>query len=235
MIEAKSSYDAKSQRALELNRYVAYYLAKDMLSFHTVEKPGFRHLVAKLDPKYNLPSRKYFSKQEIPNLFAQVRTDVIKKLSEANYYAATTDLWTSLCNHPYLSYTVHFINNEWKIYSFCLDTVPLLKDHTGQNLAEAFQDILRNWRLDSDNLVGTTTDNVVCGMELLGWTRVSCFGHNLNLAVNKALNINRVQRVIRKCHSLIEVFNRSWKKNRDLHQRQLDLGIKQHKLIFVSV
>ena len=222
-------YDARSPQALELNKCVAYYLAKYMVSLHTVEKPGFRHLVAKLDPKYNLPSRKYFSKQEIPSLFAQVRTDVMKKVSEANYYAATTDLWTSSCNHPYLSYTVHFINNEWKMCSFCLDTVPLFEDHTGQNLAEAFQDILRNWELDSDNLVGITTDNgsnFVSGMELLGWTRVSCFGHNLNLAVNPALKISRVQRVIRKCHSLIEMFNRSWKKNRDLHQRQADFGIK---------
>ena len=93
------NYDARPPQALELNKSVTYYLAKDML-LHTVEKPGFRHLVAKLDPKYNLPSRKYFSKQEIPSLFAQVRTDIMKKVSEANYYAATTDLWTSSCNQP---------------------------------------------------------------------------------------------------------------------------------------
>ena len=79
--------------------------------------------------------------------------------------------------------------------TFCLDTVPLFEDHTGQNLAKAIQDILRNWKLDSDNLVGITTDNdsnFVSGMELLGWTRVCCFGHNLNLTVNKALNISCV-------------------------------------------
>ena len=85
--------------------------------------------------------------------------------------------------------------------------VPLFEGHTGQNLAEAFQDILCN---DS---------NFVSGMELLEWTRVSCFEHNLNLAVNQALKIGCVQHVIRKCHSLIEEFNRSWKKNRDLHHR----------------
>ena len=31
--------------------------------------------------------------------------------------------------------------------SFCLDTVLLFDNHTGQNLAEVFQDILRNWKL----------------------------------------------------------------------------------------
>ena len=72
----------------------------------------------------------------------------MKKLSKANYYATMTDLWTSSFNYPYLSYTVHFINNEWKMFSFCLDTVPLFEDYTGQNLAEAFQDSLSNSKLD---------------------------------------------------------------------------------------
>ena len=120
--------------------------------------------------------------------------------------------------------------------SFCLDTVPLFEDHTGQNLVEAFQDILRNWKLNSNDLVGTTTDNggnFVCGMELVGLTTVSSFEHYLNLAINKALNISCVQRVVRKCHSLTEVFNRSWKKT-DLRWKQLDLGIKQHNLISVA-
>ena len=55
--------------------------------------------------------------------------------------------------------------------TFCLDTVPLFEVPTSQNLAEAFQDTLHNSKLDSDNLVGITTDNgsnFVCGMELLG-------------------------------------------------------------------
>ena len=46
--------------------------------------------------------------------------------------------------------------------------------------------------------------------EWLNW-----FGHNLNLAVPKAIQIDRVQRCISKCHLLIEVFSRSCKKSRD--------------------
>ena len=34
-----------------------------------------------------------------------------------------------------------------------------------------------------------------------------------------------------KCHSLIELFHRGWKKNRDLHEKQKELGIKEHKLL----
>jgi hypothetical protein len=77
----------------------------------------------------------------------------------AEYFTATTDLGTSSAKHPYLSFTVHFITNDWDMRSYCLDTVPLFEDHTGQNLAEAVQDILANWELTSERLVCTTTDN----------------------------------------------------------------------------
>ena len=43
-------YNEKSPQVPELNKSVVYYLAKDMLSLHTIEKPGFRYLVVKLDP-----------------------------------------------------------------------------------------------------------------------------------------------------------------------------------------
>ena len=117
-----------------------------------------------------------------------------------------------------------------------MDTVPLFEDHTGQNIAEAIDDILENWGLSKDNLVAITTNNgsnFVAGMEILECTRISCFGHNLDLAINKSLNITRVQRAIRRCHTLVELFNRSWK-NRDLGQKLIELGVKQHKLISVS-
>ena len=125
-------------------------------------------------------------------------------MSRAKYFAATTDLWTSCSSHPYLSYTVHFIDDDWQLQSFCLDTVPLFEDHTGQNIAEAILDICENWGLSRDNLVATTTDNgtnFITGMAQLECTRISCFGHNLDLAINKSLNITRVQHTIGRCLS----------------------------------
>ena len=92
---------------------------------------------------------------------------------EDKYFAATSDLWTSCTNHLYLSYTVHFIDKEFALKSFCLDTVPLFEDHTGQNIAEAFQDILANWDLSTEHLVATTTDNgtiFITGLNFLKWT-----------------------------------------------------------------
>ena len=145
VVESSRRYDLKSPQALELNRAVVYYLAKDMQPLYTVEKPGFKKLLATLDSRYQLPSRRHFAEQELPRLYADVREkNVMPKLSKLSFFAATTDLWTSAAKHPYLSVTVHFINDEWFLETVCLDTVLLFVDHSGQNLAEAFQDVLAN-------------------------------------------------------------------------------------------
>jgi len=54
VIEATKKFNAKSPRMLKLDRAVAHFIAKDELPFYTVEKPEFRTLVAKLNPRYKL-------------------------------------------------------------------------------------------------------------------------------------------------------------------------------------
>ena len=234
-IERSSVYAPNSSQAQELNRAVTYFLAKDMQPIATVDKPGFQHMVSRLNPRYQIPSRNHFANYEIPRLYNQVRDNVVKpSLAEVHYVSATTDLWTSSSTDPYISLTVHFIANDWSLKSFCLGTVYISADHTGQNIAEAITDILDNWELPPDKVVATTTDNgsnVIAAFSDLGWLRVSCFGHNLDLAINKGISITRVERAITKCKSLVQVFHRSWKKNRDLRLKQEVLGLPQHKLI----
>ena len=66
-------------------------------------------------------------------------------LREAEFFSATTDLWTSANSDPYMTLTVHFIDKEWSLQAFCLETVPMFVDHTGQNIADAIADIFENW------------------------------------------------------------------------------------------
>ena len=94
-------YSRHSAEATTLNKAVAYFLAKDMQPVYTVEKSGFKFLVSKLNPRYSLPSRKYFTEVEIPKLYVEVRDTVVKpKLAEMEFFAATSDLWTSRAKHP---------------------------------------------------------------------------------------------------------------------------------------
>ena len=237
-VERTSKYPAQSAIAQELNHAVTYFLAKDVHPLHTVDKLGFRQLVFKLNPRYQLPSRKHFTEYEVPKLYNHVRDFVVKPtITEAKHFSATTDLWTSAATVPFMTVTIHFIDNEWVLRSYCLSTFPLYEDHTGQNLADAITDVLANWDLRADQIVATTTDNasnIIAAFNLLGMLRLSCFGHNLDLAINRGLQVDRVKRALGKCHSLVELFHRSWKKTRDLRLKQEALSLPQHKLI-VSV
>ena len=146
-----------------------------------------------------------------------------------------TDLWSSDSCHPYLTLSVHFISTNWDlIKSFYLDTAALYEDHTGRNIADAVTDIFDNWRLQVKNFVAATTDNglnMIAAFNILNLFRLSCFGHNLGLAINKGLNNTQVKHALGRCHSLVELFHLSWKKARDLREKQRTLGLPEHKIM----
>ena len=105
-----------------------------MLPISIVEKPGFKLMLESFDPRYQLPSRKYFLKITIPALFNSTQSALVSTLQEVEYFSSTSDLWSSVCMHPYLSYTVHFISKDWKLQSKCLQTMFMPADHNGENL-----------------------------------------------------------------------------------------------------
>ena len=204
-------YNPKSQRVWELNDAVAHFLAQDMQPFYTVEKPGFKRMLRMLDPKYSLPLRKYFSDTEISRLYSKLKEGVVKPavqrcwLFHSNYW-----LVDQLCQTPVLEFHCAFITNDWELRSFCLDTVPVFEDYA--SLSKTYLET-GNFRVSSWFVQPTDNGfNFIAAFETLEWTWISCFGHNLDLAVKKALNIQRVQRAIGRCHSLVGVFSRSWKK-----------------------
>ena len=58
-----------------------------------------------------------------------------------------------------------------------------------------------------------TTDsgaNVVAAANLLSWVRISCFGHNLHLAITKALNNDvRCSRALGVARKIVSAFSLS--------------------------
>ena len=150
------------------------------------------------------------------------------------YFLATTDLWSSKGMKPYLSYTIHFICN-WKLLSRCLQTSFMPEDHTGENLAEAIKCSLEAWELDESKQVCLTTDsgaNIVNAVSRLQWKRLSCFGHNLHLAITNSIKCDaRCTRALGLARKIVSTFSMSWKKRRDLAKAQTDNGLPSHTLV----
>ena len=169
---------------------VANYIAKDMAPVSVVEKPGFQKLVKTLDPKYHLPGRKYFAEKALPELYNKVREKVAHQLTNVTHFSTTTDLWSSRTCEPYLSLTVHYIDN-WELKGSCLQTCFFPDDHTGEIIAQGLQDALMSWNLTEARQVCITTDNgsnIVKAVSLNKWKRLQCFGHRLHLAIGEFLS-----------------------------------------------
>ena len=109
------------------------------------------------------------------------------------------------------------------------------KDHTAINIADALETILESWNLKSEQQVCITTDNgtnMIAAMDRLGWDHLSCFGHNLNLAVTNALkDETRITRAIAVCKKVVQHFAHSWKKRRSLTEAQITKALPQHSLV----
>ena len=147
-------------------------------------------------------------------------------------------MWSSVGMQPYMSYTIHYIDSDWKLQNKCLQTQFLPEDHTGIHLAEAMEAALGLWELDSANQVCLTTDNgsnIISATGILEWPRLSCFGHNLHLSITKAIQDDtRCSRALGVCRKIVSSFSMSWKRKRELTKTQINLNLKQHSLMAVS-
>ncbi|GAA6084883.1 ceramide transfer protein isoform X1 [Tachysurus ichikawai] len=72
-------------------------------------------------------------------------------------FFTTTDLWSSRTTEPYISLTVHFVDEEFELKSRCLQTSYF--DYTGENIAMGLREALAAWDLREERQVAMTTDN----------------------------------------------------------------------------
>ncbi|RXN13466.1 zinc finger BED domain-containing 1-like protein [Labeo rohita] len=215
---------------------VTQYLVEEMVPFNTVEKPAFKSMLQKFDKQYELPGKTYFSETAVPKMYNTVKTSIKMELMNADYFSATTDMWSSVNMIPYMSLTVHYLSMEWTLKSHCLETVFMPENHTSDNISDALRHAFEEWSLDEKKLTCITTDNganIVAAVKKLNWPWLNCFGHNLHLAVTNAMASvkDRTARAMGLCHTLVSTFSHSWLKRRDLAKAQAELQIPQHSLI----
>ena len=120
-------------------------------------------------------------------MYTEVRQSFADRLANVTHFALTSDMWSSRTCEPYMSVTVHFIQ-DWEMKTACLQTSYFPQDHTGEHIAEALQDAIANWKLEEKHPVAITTDNgsnIIKAVELNEWLRMQCFGHRLHLAIGE--------------------------------------------------
>ena len=123
-------------------------IAVDNQPFCLVEDIGFTHLLHTLEPRYKLPSQKYFSERVIPSMIATMHDSISTKLCDINDFSFTPDIWsTNVASDLLLSFTAHWITNDFQEMSAVLNLKLLEGSHTGVHLCNQYNDILLNWNM----------------------------------------------------------------------------------------
>ncbi|CAG8842323.1 32534_t:CDS:1, partial [Racocetra persica] len=191
--------------------------------FKVVEEKAFYNMVQKLDPFYQIPTRKTIHNLVI-NQFNQQRNlikDYFSKIS--NNVALIANFWTSLKMKNFIAITIHFIDNNWKLQHFVLDIFQFKGSHTGQLIADKIYNLLEEFQIET-KIIGLTTDNAANmifaanylqdKLILNNFCHYRCIAHILNLVVSAGLNL--LDNSIKKLGKLIKIICKSTKFLEDL-------------------
>ncbi|CAG9840731.1 unnamed protein product [Diabrotica balteata] len=107
----------------KITQAIVYMICKDMKPFAIVKRDGFKKLIKKLIPHYTLPSR-FTLKRQVQSNYDIVSSSMRTLLSNQKV-TVTTDVYTDLQMKSYSSITVHFIDDENKLFSGTVGMVSL--------------------------------------------------------------------------------------------------------------
>jgi len=110
---------------------------------------------------------------------------------------------------------------------------PYLKYMSNKENISQLQRKPQDWNMDKNKMSAVTTDNASNNIKAFSqkYTWIPCFGHNLDLATDKALAIDRVSSTLSRLRKTVSAFSRSPKMSRLLLEKQTDLGLPQKNLL----
>ena len=105
----------------------------DLHPVNVVNGEGFKALMTYLELGYRLPSDRYFIGL-IERKYTEMKEGGTRRLQQKTFVSFTGDIWTSITIDAYLTLTVHFLSDAWKMYSVVLGTNSMNERHTGENI-----------------------------------------------------------------------------------------------------
>ena len=126
------------------------FISQDLLPLRTVESQGFRNLLQKLDPLYQVPTRKSLSNDLLKVKRESVVTRIKSRLRRAQSVCLTIDLWSNRQMKGYIGVTAHFIL-DWALESATLACKRVRGRHTADNIRDQYQEIVMAYELRQTN------------------------------------------------------------------------------------
>jgi hypothetical protein len=184
--------------------------------------------------EYKLVSDQTFAGDRLNAVYNKVLEAVkpILQQSKSGYHV-TTDGWTSKANEPYISYTVHFIDDQWQLRSFVLAARKFPHPHTGVQICSMLDSLRREFNLSEDAWKYSVVDggrNYQLAIRLGPSVVLYCAAHRLNVKINKSLKDSHAELIIAELRKLISAFKNSTKSTQELQKRAKEKGLPYLKL-----
>ena len=236
LAERKKPFPPDHPRAKEITHRLAEMIAIDLQPFSIVEDIGFCRLMANLEPRYSLPSRRYLSEVVIPEIHSNVKHRITELIQSAKYISLTTDIWTSTnCHHSFLSLTAHFIvcpsmeKKDVMLTSWLFD-----ESHTGANISSAILSRMQSWEIE-EKVVCVVRDNaanMVAGLNIANVASLPCLAHSLQLIIKDGVLLQpAVVQLLNCARSIVGHYHRSNVAFNTFRQIQSQLNLPAHRLI----
>ena len=212
----KKIWDINDSRSKGIHKAVMKMIALDNQPFSMVEDDGFIELMAHLQPRYMIPSRRYFSETMLPALYDELRSAVVDELAvpEGHFVSFTSDIWTcSSSNETFISLSGHWIKTDFTRRNAVLAAAHFPGSHTGFNIAEMFNKMWSDWELDESRrnlLVRDGASNMNSACQMANIPAIHCTVHRLQLVVHDAiLSQSNIKDLLAKCRRVATHFNHS--------------------------
>jgi len=209
----RKTWAIDSAEASRVHAAIGRMIAIDVQPYSVVEDDGFKGIVRELEPKYVLPSRKYFSTKVIPEMYESTRARVQSEVDHAKSVCLTADTWTAQnTTQSFFSLTAHWVTTVTR-RSAVLQCQLFEGSHTEIRLASALTEMLSSWNIEHDRVHVVLRDggaNMVKAMRDTDLTHVSCFAHTLQLSLHDAiLSQKSVADLLRDARKLVGHFKHS--------------------------
>ena len=232
-LSQKKHWDINDQRSISIHERAMNMIAIDNQPFSIAEEQGFIELLAHIQPKYMLPSRRYFSDVMLPKTYQELKARISSQLDEANatHISFTSDIWTS--NHSvesFVSLTGHWIDKDFARCSAVLSAKHFPGSHTGENISHMICQMMTDWEISEDRqhiLVRDGASNMALGLQLADISSVHCFLHILDLVIKDSILSQRA--IIDLCAKVRQIathFNHSSLARQNIKNLQGEQGIQ---------
>lgn len=100
-----------------------------------------------------VPCRNYFTETIIPNIYERTKKQIYQQVTKANWISLTSDIWTSQHNnYSFISFTAHWINDEFENSHAVLNCKYFPGSHTGSRIQDIIEEMLTQWGIAKEKV-----------------------------------------------------------------------------------